>query len=71
MSHRLLSLHRRHGTLIDEIIEQCLGIKDMAPTPNVQDDGTVVWNTGVGGAIAQVLMQLVQDEEGRDGHDLR
>ena len=29
----------------------------MAPTPNVQYDGTVVWNTVVGDAIAQVLWQ--------------
>lgn len=33
---RLLSLRLRRGTPIDEIIEQCRGIKDMAPTPNVQ-----------------------------------
>ena len=52
---RLLSLHLRRGTPIEEIIEQCRGIRDMTPTPNVQDDGTVVWNTGVGDAIAQVL----------------
>ena len=52
---RMLSLHLRRGTPIEEIIEQCRGIRDMAPTPNVQDDGTVVWNTGVGDAIAQVL----------------
>ena len=32
---RLLSLHLRRGTPIEEIIEQCRGIKDMAPTPNV------------------------------------
>lgn len=50
---RLLSLHFRRGTPIDEIIEQCRGIKDMAPTRNVQNDGTVMWNTRVGDAIAQ------------------
>ena len=33
------------------------GGRDMAPTPNVQYDGTVVWNTVVGDAIAQVLWQ--------------
>ena len=64
---RLLSLHLRRGTPIDEIVEQCRGIKDMAPTPNVQNDGAVVWNTGVGDAIAQVLQEFVLDERGR--HD--
>ena len=59
---RLLSLHLRRGTPIDEIIEQCRGIRDMAPTPNVQDDGTVVWNTGVGDAIAQVLRQYSEED---------
>ena len=61
---RLLSLHLRRGTLIDEIIDQCRGIRDMAPTPNVQDDGTVVWNTGVGDAIAQVLRKYSDELEG-------
>ena len=63
---RLLSLHLRRGTPIDEIIEQCRGIKDMAPTPNVQDDGTVMWNTGVGDAISQVLQMYSR----RDVEDL-
>ena len=56
---RLLSLHLRRGTPIEEIIEQCRGIRGMAPTPNRLDDGTVVWNTGVGDAIAQVLQEFV------------
>ena len=58
---RLLSLHLRRGTPIEEIIEQCRGIRDMTPTPNVQDDGTVVWNTGVGDAIAQVLRKYSEE----------
>ena len=58
---RLLSLHLRRGTPIEEIIEQCRGIRDMTPTPNVQNDGTVVWNTGVGDAIAQVLRQYSEE----------
>ena len=61
---RLLSLHLRRGTPIDEIIEQCRGIKDMTPTPNRLDDGTVVWNTGVGDAIAQVLRKYSEEIEG-------
>jgi hypothetical protein len=58
---RMLSLHLRRGTPIEEIIEQCRGIRDMTPTPNVQDDGTVVWNTGVGDAIAQVLRKYSEE----------
>ena len=44
------------------VIEQCRGIRDMTPTPNVLDDGTVVWNTGVGDAIAQVLRQYSEED---------
>ena len=58
---RMLSLHLRCGTPIEEIIEQCRGIRDMTPTPNVQDDGTIVWNTGVGDAIAQVLRKYSEE----------
>ena len=61
---RLLSLHLRRGTPIEEIIDQCRGIKDMAPTPNQLDDGTVVWNTGVGDAIAHVLRRYSDELEG-------
>ena len=59
---RLLSLHLRRGTPLQEIIEQCRGIKDMVPTPNLQDDRTVVWNTGVGDAIAQVLQMYSRED---------
>ena len=59
---RLLSLHLRRDTPLEEIIEQCRGIKDMAPTPNQLDDGTVVWNSGVGDAIAQVLLMYSQED---------
>ena len=59
---RLLSLHLRRGTPLEEVIEQCRGIRDMTPTLNVQNDGTVVWNTGVGDAIAQVLRQYSEED---------
>ena len=59
---RLLSLHLRRDTPIEEIIAQCRGIRDMTPTPNQLDDGTVVWNTGVGDAIAQVLQEFVSHD---------
>ena len=61
---RLLSLHLRRDTPIEEIIAQCRGIRDMTPTPNELADGTVVWNTGVGDAIAQVLGQYSDESPG-------
>ena len=67
---RLLSLHLRRGTPLEAIIEQCRGIKDMAPTPNLQGDGSVVWNTGVGDAIGQVLQEFLQDERGQPGQNV-
>ena len=33
----------------------------MAPTPGELDGGTVVWSTGVGDAIAQVLRQYSEE----------
>ena len=56
----LLSLHLRGGTRLDEIIGK-YGGRDMAPTPDELDGGTVVWSTGVGDAIAQVLRQYSEE----------
>ena len=55
LASRLLSLHLRRGTPFQAIVEQCDGIKGIFPTPNRLDDGTGVWNTGVGDAIARIL----------------
>ena len=52
---RLVSLHLRRGTPIEEIIEQCRGIQEMQPWPNPMEDGTTAWVLGLGDAIALVL----------------
>ena len=55
---RLVSLHLRRGTPLDEIVGQCQGISEMQPWPNVMEDGTTTWVKGLGDAIALVLRSL-------------
>ena len=52
---RLVSLHLRRGTPLEEIIEQCRGIQEMQPWPNRMEDGTTAWVLGLGDAIALAL----------------
>ena len=52
---RLVSLHLRRGTPVDEIIHQCQGISEMQPWPNRMEDGRTVYVRGLGDAIALVL----------------
>ena len=52
---RLISLHLRRGTPLDEIIDQVQGISEMQPWPNQMDDGRTVYVRGLGDAIALVL----------------
>ena len=52
---RLVSLHLRRGTPLDEIIGQLQGISEMQPWPNRMEDGTTAWVKGLGDAIALVL----------------
>ncbi|MDE2964232.1 MAG: hypothetical protein OXU26_09985 [Acidobacteriota bacterium] len=55
MACRLVSLHLRRGTPLDEIIGQIQGISEMQPWPNQMDDGRTVYVRGLGDAIALVL----------------
>ena len=55
MACRLVSLHLRRGTPLDEIIGQIQGISEMQPWPNRMDDGRAVYVRGLGDAIALVL----------------
>ena len=55
---RLISLHMRRGTPLDEVIRQCTGIREMQPWPNVMPDGGSVYVLGLGDAIAHVLRYL-------------
>ncbi len=60
---RLISLHLRRGTQLDEIIDQCRGIQEMQPFANQLDDGTPVWVLGLGDGIAHVLKQHLNTGE--------
>ena len=55
MACRLVSLHLRRGTPLDEIIGQIQGITEMQPWPNRMEDGRTVYVRGLGDAIALVL----------------
>ena len=63
---RLISLHLRRGTPLEEVIRQCTGIREMQPPyqvrgrlwPNVMPDGSSVYVLGLGDAIAHVLRYL-------------
>ena len=52
---RLVSLHLRRGTPLEEIIHQIRGISEMRPWPNRMEDGRTVYVKGLGDAIALVL----------------
>ncbi len=60
---RLVSLHLRRGTPLEELIGQCQGIHEMQPWANQLDDGTTVWVHGLGDAIAHVLKGFLKSEE--------
>ena len=55
---RLISLHLRRGTPVEEIIDQCQGIAEMQPFFNRLPDGTTVAVLGLGDGIAHVLKSL-------------
>ena len=65
MACRLVSLHLRRGTPLDEIIGQIRGISEMQPWPNQMNDGRTVYVRGLGDAIALVLRDYLaaQQEE--------
>ncbi len=60
---RLISLHLRRNTPVEEIIHQCRGIQEMQPFYNVMPDGDSVPVLGIGDGIAHVLTEHLQEEE--------
>ena len=52
---RLISLHLRRGTPVEEVIDQCQGIAEMQAFHNVLSDGTSVAVLGLGDGIAHIL----------------
>ena len=60
---RLVSLHLRLGTPMEEIVDQCQGISEMQPWPNVMEDGSTVYVRGLGDAIALILRGHLDAQE--------
>ena len=52
---RLVSLHLRRCTPVEEIIDQCQGIAEMQPFANLLPDGTSAMVLGLGDGIAHIL----------------
>ena len=61
---RLISLHLRRGTPVEEVIDQCQGIAEMQPFHNVLPDGTSVAVLGLGDGIAHILKSLSRTRSG-------
>ena len=66
---RLISLHLRRGTPLEEVIEQCQGIQEMQPFFNRMPDGRTVAVLGLGDGIAHVLKTHVKAREERQATD--
>ena len=60
---RLVSLHLRRGTPVEEIVDQCQGISEMQPWPNIIEDGSTVYVRGLGDAIALVLRDHLDTQQ--------
>ncbi len=62
---RLISLHLRRGTPIEEIIDQMQGIQEMAPFWNQMGDGRSVPIHGLGDGIAHILKEHLKARDAR------
>ena len=60
---RLISLHLRRGTPVEEIVDQCRGIREMQPCFNRRPDGGSRAVLGIGDGIAHVLKQHLNARE--------
>ena len=60
---RLISLHLRRGTPVEEIVHQCRGIREMQPCFNRLPDGGSMAVLGIGDGIAHVLKQHLKAKE--------
>ena len=52
---RLISLHLRRGTPLEEVIDQCQGIQEIQPFFNTMPNGRSVAVLGLGDGIAHIL----------------
>ena len=62
---RLISLHLRRGTPVEEIVDQIQGIQEMAPFWNNLGDGRSVPIHGLGDGIAHILKAHLKEREER------
>ena len=58
---RLVSLHLRRGTPLEEIVDQIQGIQEMQPSPNILPSGRVVQVLGLGDGIGHILKEFIRD----------
>ena len=63
---RLISLHLRRGTPVEEIVDQIQGIAEMQPFWNTLDDGRSVAVLGLGDGIAHILKSHLKAREERE-----
>ena len=64
MACRLISLHLRRGTPVEELVDQLRGIQEMQPWPNTLPDGSHAWVLGLADGIAHILKGYVKAEHG-------
>ena len=62
---RLISLHLRRGTPVEEVIDQMQGIQEMQPFWNQMGDGRSVPVHGLGDGIAHILKVHLKAREER------
>ena len=60
---RLISLHLRRGTPLDDILDQCRGVGGMEPRLNRFGDDRPVFVKGLGDGIAHALKGFVREVE--------
>ena len=63
---RLISLHLRRGTPLDEVIDQMQGIQEMQPFWNQLGDGRSVPVHGLGDGIAHILKERLKAKQERE-----
>ena len=68
---RLISLHLRRGTPLEEVIDQIQGIQEMQPFWNSLADGGSVAVLGLGDGIAHILKAHLKAREEREAETVQ
>ena len=63
---RLISLHLRRGTPLEEVVDQIQGIAEMTPFFNQMPDGKSIAVLGLGDGIAHILKAHLKTKEDRE-----